>query len=292
MGFAILLLVGFLLSRMALAPVKSIVRKVKGISANNISERLPVGKNEDELNELSISFNGLLEDLEKAFHAQKMFVSNVSHELRTPLAALVAETELTLLKPREKERYETALQNIQSDSRRIISLVDGQLNLAKADYNPNQIKMEEVRLDELLMEAHNTVITAHPDYHVELTFVQEAEDDSVLTVRGNTYLLTTAFVNLIENNCKLSQNHTSIVQIGFWKEKAVLSFSDNGIGIAPEDLQKLFVPFYRGANHSYSAGHGIGLALTKKIITLHQGEIEVNSKEQEGTTFVVRLLHL
>ncbi|RHJ93572.1 sensor histidine kinase [Parabacteroides bouchesdurhonensis] len=292
MGLTILLITGYLLARSALAPVKVIVRKMESISASSIGERLPVGKNEDELNELNCSFNRLLDDLEKAFHAQKLFVSNVSHELRTPMAALVAETELTLLKPRERERYENSLQNILQDARRIISLIDGLLNLAKADYNPNQIKMEKVRLDELLLDAHKTVIAAHPSYKVELVFEGEAEDDSVLTVYGNAYLLTTAFVNLIENNCKFSQNQTSIVQIGYWNELAIIRFSDNGIGISEADKKNLFTPFYRGENYNFSPGHGIGLALVHKIITLHKGEIEIHSRENEGTTFVVKFNHI
>lgn len=292
LGLSILLVVGYVLACVSLAPVKVIVQKVKSISANNISDRLPIGKNEDELNELSISFNDLLNDLEKAFHAQKLFVSNVSHELRTPLAALVTETELTLLKPRDNQRYEHALRNILQDSKRIISLIEGLLNLAKADYNPNQIKMENIRLDELLMDAHKTVLSAHPTYRINLVFESEADDDSVLTVCGNAYLLTTAFVNLIENNCKFSNNQTSLVQIGFWGEQAVIQFSDTGIGISEVDKQKLFIPFYRGENHDFTAGHGIGLALTQKIISLHKGEIEIHSKEHEGTTFIVRLKHL
>ena len=292
LGLSILLCVGYLLSRSALAPVKNIVRKVRSISANRISERLPVGKNHDELQELAGSFNALLDELEQAFSSQKMFVSNVSHELRTPLAALVAESEITLLKPRDPARYETALRNILKDAGRIMKLVEGLLNLAKADYNPQQIKMAKVRLDELLVEAYGTVVKAHPQYHVELSFEQEADDDSVLTVVGNAYLLTTAFVNLIENNCKFSQNHTSMVQIGFWEDYAVLNFSDNGIGMTEEDRKRLFVPFYRGANSDFSSGHGIGMALTQKIITLHRGEIEVRSQVNEGTTFVVRLRHI
>ena len=292
LGLSILMIMGYVLANSALSPVKEIVKKVKSISANNIEERLPIGKNEDELDELSHAFNELLSDLEQAFRSQKMFVSNVSHELRTPMAALIAETELTLLKPREKERYQTSLNNILSDSKRIIKLIEGLLNLAKADYNPGQIKMEPVRLDELLMDAQKTVIKAHPDYHIELVFEEEADDDSVITVYGNIYLLTTAFINIIENNCKFSDDRSSRVQIGYWKENSIIRFSDNGIGLSEEDKKHMFVPFYRGDNATYSTGHGIGLTLVHKIITLHNGRVEVNSEKNEGTTFIISLKHI
>ena len=292
LGLSIIWVVGYLLANFALSPVKEIVRKVKTISANNIEERLPVGNNQDELNELSTAFNVLLEDLQKAFYAQKMFVSNVSHELRTPMAALIAEAELTLLKPREPERYVSSLNNILLDSKRLIRLIEGLLNLAKADFNPSQIKMEEFRLDELLMDAMTTVMHAHPSYHIELLFDTVSEDDTFITVRGNRYLLTHAFINLMENNCKFSKNETSVVQIGFWENLSILRFSDSGIGISDEDREKLFTPFYRGDNSSYAAGHGIGLALVQKIISLHKGNIEINSKVGEGTTFIVKLEHI
>lgn len=290
-GLSVLWLVGFLLARSALAPVKQIMRKADQISAHNISERLPVSSSKDELSELSLSFNRLLDDLEKAFQSQKMFVSHVSHELRTPMSSLVTEAELTLLKPRDKERYEQALRHILQDAGRIVSLTDGLLNLAKADYHSNQIKMEALRLDELLLEACAAVMKAHSDYRVDLQFEGEADDDSVLTVQGNSYLLTIAFANLIENNCKFSADRTSVVHIGFDQSWALIRFSDRGIGIPEKDLEHLFTPFFRGENASFSSGHGIGMALVQKIIILHQGFVSVESKRGDGTTFLLKIPH-
>lgn len=291
-GLTILTVVGYLLARSALTPVSNIVKEAESITAVQISKRLPVGNEHDELGELSIAFNQMLNRLEEAFKAQKMFVSNVSHELRTPMAALIAELELAVLKERTLSEYETAINNALNDSHRVVKLIEGLLNLAKTDYLPEQIKMEEVRLDELLLDARALVIRANPSYKVELIFEQEAEDDSVITVMGNNYLLTTAFVNLMENNCKFSAGKTSMVQISFWEEHSIIRFSDNGIGISDEDKMNLFTPFYRGENKGFTQGHGIGMALTKKIITLHQGTIEVHSQQGEGTTYVVKLVHI
>lgn len=292
LGLSILVIVGYLLARSALTPVTAIVKEAESITASEIDRRLPVKNEKDELGELSITFNHLLERLEKAFRSQKMFVSNVSHELRTPMAALIAELELVLLKERTPQRYEEAIGNALQDANRIIKLIGGLLNLAKADYLPEQIKMEEVRLDELLLDAREMVLKANTDYKVELIFEQEADDDSVITVMGNSYLLTTSFINLIENNCKYSVNHTSFIHISFWQEKSILRFSDVGIGMTEEDKQNLFTPFYRGENKDFVQGHGIGMTLTQKIILLHRGSIEVNSHQGEGTTFIVLLPHV
>ena len=291
-GLTVLAVVGYILSRSTLKPIRNIVREAEKITASHIDKRLPVKNEQDELGELSITFNALLERLAKSFNSQKMFVSNVSHELRTPMAALTAELDLALLKERTSGQYQAAIGNALQDSRRIINLIDGLLNLAKADYQSEQITMEEVRLDELLLDARELVLKAHPDYHIELVFEQEAEEDNVLTVIGNSYLLTTAFVNLVENNCKYSSNRTSSVLIAYWEQWAIIRLSDNGVGMSDADKENLFKLFYRGENKNIASGNGIGMVLTQKIIHLHKGELTVSSHKDEGTTFVVKLPHI
>ena len=291
-GLTVLIIVGYLLARSALTPIRSIVKEAENITASRINKRLPVKNEKDELGELSLTFNALLDRLEKSFNSQKMFVSNVSHELRTPMAALSAELDLAVQKERSPEQYQNAIHNALQDSQRVIKLIDGLLNLAKADYEPEQIKREEIRLDELLLDARELVLRAHPDFHVELVFEQEAEDDKVLTVIGNSYLLTTAFVNLIENNCKYSPDQTSFIQISFWEEWAIIRLSDDGVGMSDKDKENLFQLFYRGENKDVASGYGIGMTLAQKILSLHKGEISVFSHPGEGTTYVVKLPHI
>jgi len=222
-----------------------------------------------------------------------MFVSNVSHEMRTPLAALIAELDLALQKERTEAQYRQAIQNVLQDARRMTKLIDGLLNLAKADYQKEQIKMHEIRLDELLLDTRELILRAHPEYHIELIFEQEdAEDDRMITVMGNSYLLNIAFANLIENNCKYSENKSSFVQISYWDKWAIIRLSDNGIGISDKEKEQIFTLFYRGEQDKQTEGHGIGMALAKKIIGLHQGHLSVHSKQGEGTTFTIELPHI
>ena len=291
-GLAILAVVGYFLSRGALSPVSNIVRKVEKITAFNLDERIPVTNGKDELDELAITFNHTLDRLEQSFDAQKMFVSNVSHELRTPMAALIGGLEVALLKERPVETYRKAIEEALSDADKVVKLSEGLLNLARASYQPEQIKMEEVRLDELLLDARELVLKANNTYKVTLIFDEEADDDAVITVSGNAYLLKTAFVNLMENNCKFSADRTSSVQISFYGEKSILRFSDSGIGIPEEDMEHLFTPFLRGSNRNYTVGNGIGMALVQKIVQLHKGNIRVHSYPGEGTVFVVELPHI
>lgn len=293
MGLLLLAVVGYLLAQASLRPIRDIVKESAIITASQMSRRLPVKNKDDELGELSTTFNELLNRLEISFNAQKMFVSNVSHELRTPLAALMAELDIALQKQRSQEQYQTVLQNALQDAHRMTKLIDGLLNLAKADYSQEQIKMEEIRLDELLLDVRENILRGHHDYHIELIFEQEdADDDRLITIQGNHYLLSIAFANLIENNCKYSADHISVIQISYWDKWVIVRFSDNGIGMSPIDKQYLFTLFYRGKQDTVIEGHGIGMALSQKIILLHHGEIAVHSEEGQGTTFVVELPHL
>ncbi len=292
-GLSLLFLACYFLARDALKPIRDIVKEAETITASQASKHLPVRNEKDELGELCIAFNELLERLEFTLSSQKMFVSNVSHELRTPLAALIAELDLALQKERSGKQYRNAIRNVLQDARRMTKLIDGLLNLAKADYQKEDIKMQEIRLDELLLDARMFMLRAHPEYNIELLFEEEeAEDDRQITVMGNLYLLNIAFSNLIENNCKYSANHSSFVQISHWEQWTIIRLSDDGIGMSETDKQNLFTLFYRGGQEKMVEGHGIGMALAQKIIHLHQGEIDVQSEQGKGTTFVIELPHV
>lgn len=270
-SFGLLFVIGYFMARSVLKPVSEIVKQVEAITASNLSKRVEVEDHKDEIGELARTFNKTLDRLEESFEAQKMFISNVSHELRTPMAALIAELELSLYKERSSEDYKKVVENALSDARNIEKLSNGLMDLAKASYNTEQISMSAIRLDEVLLDASAMVMKAHSGYNVDLRFEDDTEDDGMVTIRGNDYLLRTAFVNLIENNCKFSSDQSSTVQISFSKHKVLIRFSDTGIGIPEEDMEHLFEPFYRGRNRDFSQGNGIGMALVERIIKLHKG---------------------
>jgi signal transduction histidine kinase len=286
-SFAILFIIGYFMARNALNPVSKIVKQVEKITASSLSQRVETANPKDEIGELAATFNDTLDRLEESFDSQKMFVSNVSHELRTPLAALIAELELSLRRERSNEDYKEIVENALVDARKIEKLSNGLMDLAKANYHTDQIKMTTVRLDEILLDASTIVMQACGEHSVNLIFDENSDDDRIATILGNEYLLRTAFVNLIENNCKFSQNHTSTVQILFSDKTISVRFSDTGIGMSPEDLAQIFKPFYRGKNRRFSTGNGIGMALVERIVKLHNGTISIHSREGAGTVFTL-----
>ncbi len=291
-GIVLLVVAGYLLSGAALRPIRNVVEDVEEITVAHFDKRLPVKREMDELDVLNKAFNDLLDRLQQAFASQKMFISHVSHELRTPLASAIGGLDLCLQKERTPEQYRQVIRGALEDGWHISHLIGDLLDLAKVDYGKENILMEEVRLDELLLDAREMVLKGHPEYRIELIFGIEIEDDKLITINGNEYLLKIAFQNLMENNCKYSDNHTSFIQISYYEQWSMVRFSDNGIGMSEEDMEKMFELFYRGEQAKDAEGYGIGMTLVHKIITLHQGNIGVASEENEGTTFTVQLTHV
>lgn len=285
-------ILGYLLARRALKPVSEISDKMKNITTNNLDLRLINYNENDEFGELAASFNEALDIIESSFNAQKMFVSNVSHELRTPLATLIGEIDLALLKRRSIDEYITTLEDSKYDVIRLIKLVNGLLDLAKASYDESKISMTNIRVDDVIIDARNIMLKANPECTIELQFAQEIEDEAEITIKGNEYLLKTAFSNLIENNCKFSANKTSTIKISALNKKILISFSDTGIGIPPEEIEHLFTPFYRGKNKDFAPGNGIGLALVNKVIALHKGTFKIESTVNKGTIVMLEFTHI
>jgi signal transduction histidine kinase len=288
-AIALTLLAGIFFARKALQPVSSMVENVSAISASRLDLRLGTGNGKDEIAELALTFNHMLDRLQQSFEAQKQFVSNISHELRTPLATIIAEAEVSTMKERSPGEYRETLIQIRHDARRLTRLAGDLLDLAKASYDPSGISFKELRLDEVLLDARQLVLQANPNYHIDLFFEKEIEEGDHITILGNQYLLKVAFSNLMENAGKFSTDHRCTITIGFTGTAAILRFTDNGIGIPEADWQKIFTPFFRGANTNYAPGNGIGLSLTQRIIHLHQGTIGVTSRPQKGTTFTVTI---
>ncbi|HLV40635.1 MAG TPA: HAMP domain-containing sensor histidine kinase [Brumimicrobium sp.] len=272
-------------SKRAFKPVLEMTDKARLISATNLDLRLATNASKDELSNLAFTFNEMLNRLENSFEAQKSFVSNISHEIRTPLAAIITELELSINKERSIDEYKLAIQNALSDARKLARLSTSLLDFAKASYDPSEIAFKSTRIDEVLLDARLQVQQSHPEYKIDIHFDGDFESDDQISIRGNEYLLQTAFVNLFENGCKFSENKQSTVSIFFDKKVISLEFSDQGIGISSDGLKNIFMPFYRGENKTFAEGNGIGLSLTKKIIELHKGEIEVTSIVGEGTKF-------
>jgi len=274
---------GRFLAYHALKPIKAVVRQVKDISASSLDLRLHEGNGRDEISELSHTFNNMLDRLENAFEMQKTFITNASHELRNPLTAILGEVEITLHKSRSEREYVHSLQKVSLEAERLESLTTSLLSLSKSGVNPRDLHVEPIRVDELAWEVKALMDQKNPSNCVALEFPDLPEDAELLVLEANGMLLKTAFLNILENACKFSDNGKVQLRVRADRGGIRVLVIDQGVGIPEAELTHILQPFYRCSNARGFKGFGIGLALTHRIIKLNGGNLEISSQLNKGT---------
>ncbi|MBC7387996.1 MAG: HAMP domain-containing histidine kinase [Opitutaceae bacterium] len=282
------MLAGYFFAGNILKPISEIINEVSEISFTNMQKRLSNRPGKDEISELSRTFNQLLSRLEDSFKMQKSFVSNASHEIRNPLASIKAQLDVTMLKERDVEEYGVLLKSLSQDIDRMIKIANGLLELAKVSGDFTFVQFETCRVDEIILEAANSLVRYKPEYNFTFDYETLPEEEDLL-VSGSSDLLYSAFYNIIENGCKYSNNHKVAIKLSFSKNEIILQFQDQGIGISNEDNKRIFEPFYRSEVAREYTGIGLGLSLVQKIIQQHKGKITIHSEEGVGTLVTVKL---
>ncbi|HET9429537.1 MAG TPA: ATP-binding protein, partial [Chitinophagaceae bacterium] len=282
------LLAGYLFSRSIINPIKGTIRDAQLITSQNLSQRLYVGKRKDELADLNATFNELLDRLEESFAIQRRFLSNASHELSTPLTSISSQIEVALLHNRSGEEYRKVLESVLEDVKELHQLTKNILEIAKAGTH-GAISLDKVRIDEILIKAHGEVLRQDSRFRIRLEFPNLPEDENECMVFGNSLLLHSAFKNIMENGCKYSPDNNVRVQLLFHGFEAEILFTNKSDSLAVEEIGRLFEPFYRSVNSEGKPGVGLGLTLTRRIIRLHKGTIEVQSDEEKGAQFRIIL---
>jgi signal transduction histidine kinase len=288
-GVLLVWILGKKIAGMALKPLSDVMDQVNELDISTITSRVPDGSGKDEVAHLAATFNRLLDRLESAIQLQKDFIANSSHELRTPLTVITGQLDVTLLKDRSKEEYKAALVSVREEISRLNNLTNKLLILSRAGTDFHVEQFQEIRVDEILWKARAEVIKRDVDYVVNISFDESISGEQHFSVSGNSQLLKTAFINVIENGCKYSDTHETEIRLVVSENDLVVIFSDSGIGIPEEELNLIFQPFYRGSNVQDNSGHGIGLSLVEQIISIHQGTIGVGSVPGEGTEFKITL---
>ncbi len=283
-------LFGWWITGQALSPLASATELAMQIThADDLSRRIPYhGTESDEVGQLILSFNETLSRLEGLFTSQRRFLADVSHELRTPLT--VIKGEISLMR-RIGEVDEESIKSVESEVDRLTRLVGDLLLLAQAESGRLPMDMRLVELDTILLEVFQQIHTLTGE---KLT-LRIGELDQVQTLADRDRIKQ-VLLNLVGNAVQYTpaggQVTLSLQQSG---KQARITISDTGPGIPAQDLPHIFERFYRGERSrkriagAQSTGFGLGLSIAYWIIRSHEGTIEVDSKEGQGTTFSVLL---
>lgn len=292
-GIAFVVLLTFLLSwffsRNIFNPIRQITNDVKQISTHNMHLRLDGHEGNNEIGELSSTFNNLLNRIETAFETQKNFISNASHELGTPLTTIIGEADIALIKDRAPEYYRETLSKILEQAERLDKITKSLLYLAQTGYTNNKVEMVRMRIDEQIWAVKDTIDKLNPKNQISIDSSLFPDDPFKLKVIGNKQLLHLALANIFNNACKYSHNKPVYVGVATTGEEIVIVVKDQGVGIPANELQFIYDPFFRASNTFNFEGYGIGLPLTRNIIRLHNGTLDVSSEMDKGTTVQIKL---
>ncbi len=277
---------GYFLIYRSFLPIEKILNDLKEISAVDLSKRLQYSNNQDEINLLAKEINSLLTRLESSFEKISQFSSDASHELKTPLTVIRGEIEIALRKDRSIEEYKETLKISLDEVLIIKQTIDDLLFLAKSKEGIESFE-KDVYLDELTFEAAKELEIFARIKKVTIKYdIKEA-----LQINACSKLLKIAFKNIIKNAIIFSYENSSICIKNYSDENFyIFSVEDKGIGISKEDQKKIFEKFYRSdkSRNKETGGTGLGMAICKKIVSIHHGKISIKSEEDLGTTITVK----
>ncbi len=287
LGFSLTVLAGWYFSGKVLKPISEIVDEVEQITAVDLHKRVNEGNRRDEIAHLAMTFNQMLFRLEEAFVSQRSFVAHASHELRTPLTNTLGTLETSLRYDQNPDDWRESMEIAVEELKKVISLTNGLLGLAIV--TDGTLTLTAVQADDCLLTAVGQVQAKYPGRNLPLQFMTTEEES--FTVKGNATLLTTAFLNVLDNACKYSAEAVSVLLKSQDGQVSVV-VTDQGRGVDETDVARIFDPLYRGTNAEGVPGYGIGLAVTQKIVELHQGTIQFTSVLHQGTTVTLSLPNL
>jgi histidine kinase len=278
---------GYIITKNAFTPIEKIRRIAEKINeGNDLSQRINLGKGDDELHTLANTFDVMFDRLQTSFENEVQFTSDVSHELRTPITVILTQAEYGKGYISSVEEAQKSFGIIEKEGQKMSKLVSQLLTLARMERGRQKLNLENINLSELIeMTVETQTLSAKSKNIKIITKIMPeiyANIDEMMIMR--------VFTNLISNAISYGkQNGTVTVELFLKEDKIISKISDDGIGISEDKLDKIWLRFYQVDPSKNGDNSGLGLSMVKKIVELHKGEIFVESELGKGTTFTIIL---
>ncbi len=282
-------LVGILVTRKGIKPLREITRSTQRMTVSRLQERLNPESWPRELSQLATAFNEMLNRIEEGFTRLSQFSSDLAHEFRTPIATLMGEAEITLSKPRTNEEYREVLESSLEEFNRLTHTIENLLFLAGAENPGTAIQRSLVNVREIMDNIRDFYTIVAEEKNIKITCQGDTR------VMAEPLMLRRALANLVSNALRYtSPGGTITLTTEYHDNNVSLSISDDGEGIASEHLPYLCNRFYRvdPARNHRTGGTGLGLAIVKTIMDLHQGKIVIDSQLNRGTVVTLIITKL
>ena len=278
---------GYIITKNAFTPIEKIRRIAEKINeGNDLSQRINLGKGDDELHTLANTFDVMFDRLQTSFENEIQFTSDVSHELRTPITVILTQAEYGKDSISSVEDAQKSFGIIEKEGQKMSKLVSQLLTLARMERGRQKLNIENINLSELLEMIIETQTLSAKTKNIK--FVTKIMPEIYASI--DEMMIMRVFTNLISNAISYGkQNGTVTVELFLQKNRIVSKISDDGIGILEDKLDKIWLRFYQVDPSKNGDNSGLGLSMVKKIIELHKGEIFVESELGKGTTFTIIL---
>ena len=279
------ILVGWFMARRALSGVEAITRTARQISESDLSRRVPIMARHEEIDRLAVTFNQMLDRIEKLVAGIREMGDNIAHDLKSPVARIRGMAEISI----EGASYDgddlTLAGSTIEECDRLLDMINTMLMISKSDAGAGDAIMEPVNMADVVKSAVALFAPLAEDKGLCLT----CETPEPLMVEGDLKMLQRAMANLVDNAIKFTPASGNIDIRGFRDMKGIerinISIKDSGVGIDNEDLPKIFNRFFRCDQSRATGGSGLGLSLARAIAHAHRGEISVVSTLGNGSVF-------
>jgi len=280
---------GYLLAGRVLAPVGAMAETARKITAESLTERLPVGNPRDEFGQLARVFNDTLSRLEQAFEQLRRFTADASHELRTPLTAIRSVGEVALQRSLSGPGYREVIGSMLEEVERLTRLVESLLTLTRGESGRIQPALEIVNLNGLSVSVVEHLRVLAEEKEQSLSFEAEAN----VSAACDPAILRLGLINVLDNAIKYTPTRGTI-RVGVRETpsgEAVIEVDDTGLGISVAHHARIFERFYRAdrGRSRESGGTGLGLATARWAVEVNGGRIELESEEGKGSRFRIVL---
>jgi signal transduction histidine kinase len=286
-GALILLAVagGALLSRRVLLPLRNLINTVSAIESGRMDARVCDTQTSDELAELGNLFNRMIEKINQLIRAMRGALDSVAHDLRTPMTRFRNNAEKALQADAPEAACREALQDCVEESDRILRMLGMLMDISEAETGAMRLVLKPVDLSPLA----EAVVDMYRYVADEKGIRMETDFCDSAYIEADADRISQIMANLLDNAVKFTPEN-GVIRVGIEKiaDTVMVRVSDSGIGILPEEIDRIWDRLYRGARSTHR-GLGLGLSLVKAVLHAHHGEIRVSSTPGAGSVFEIRL---
>jgi heavy metal sensor kinase len=285
----IAVLVGWFMARRALSGVEAVTRTARQISESDLSRRVPVMSRHEEIDRLAVTFNQMLDRIEKLVAGIREMGDNIAHDLKSPVARIRGLAEISLSGSSGGREEMTLAGSTIEECDRLLEMINTMLMISKTDAGAGDVALGPVNMAEVVQGAVALFAPLAEDKGLSMT----CATPDALMVEGDLRMLQRAMANLVDNAIKYTPAPGRIDIRGFLGMKATewvnVSIKDSGVGIDKDDLPRIFDRFYRCDQSRATSGSGLGLSLARSIAHAHGGAIDIESTSGKGSVFTLRL---